>query len=197
METKTKFLNSLGKLPFFKKRTYPILVEIVKPRGLNSFQFIPDRARKIRFISMPNKKMVSWQINLLYDHVDVQLPTNLDVITDHKGHEKIYLYNPEPGVYIPIRPKVDIDKGEIDLIVQTQGRTPWLIATIKHDVADLRPESKWLQYLPAISLVIFGVFQVILFFLGTMKSNELVQIMQQASNALTQAIQSLQVLPPP
>ena len=180
-----RWTSLFGKFPGMKGRMYPILVEIKKPRADGVFETLPDRARKVKFIhGGKGNQMKSWQLNLLYEKVDIQLPSNYHFEIDFKGKQKIYLLNPEPGVYIPLKPTVKADAKELESILQGQGRMAWMLGTIKKNILDINVSDKWEKWIPVISLGILGtiiVFSMLFYAQGLEKQ---MALMGQVSSSL-------------
>jgi len=191
--------NILARFPGFKGRMYPILVEIKKPRSSGVYETLPDRARKVKFIhGGKGNQMKSWQMNLLHEKVDIQLPSNYNFEIDFKGRQKIYLLNPEPGVYIPLSIKVEADKKELQSILQGQGRMAWMLGTIKKNILDINVSDKWEKWIPVISLGILGTIIVISMLFYAQGLERQMGLMGQISSSLERVAQIFdKVAPPP
>lgn len=186
-----RLISILARVPGFKNRTYPIRITIVKERG-NIRQEIPDRARKVKFIEGgKKKKLKSWQLHLLYDNVDIPLPSNIAFDIDHKGREQLWLLNPRPGVYLPLKKSIVAAKGELELVLQTQGRMAWLIGTLKKHATDVNVSANWEKYLPIITLGIVGVIMIFSMLFYAQGLEKQMGLMNQVVGALERVIDKL------
>lgn len=193
-----RWTNIVAKFPGLKGRLYPIIVEVKKPRGGGVYESLPERARKTKFIyGGKGNAIKSWQLNLLYDKVDIQLPSNYNFEIDHKGRQILRLLNPEPGVYIPLSQRITTSGTELQSILQGQGRMGWMLGTIKKNILDINVSDKWEKWIPVISLGILGTIIVVSMLFYAQGLEKQMGLMGQISGALERVAGIFEKIAPP